>query len=65
MADNYLENHQNDYLAYKARKEKERLRRRHAYLVAYRKRLAAQRADKAAPVAVAKLPCDDTTNSTP
>lgn len=39
MADNYVENHYNDYLKAKARKEAARRHRHHQYLEAYRKRL--------------------------
>lgn len=40
MADNYLENHHNDYLKRKAQKEAARKHRQHLYLEAYRKKLA-------------------------
>ena len=40
MADNYLENHHNDFLKQKARKEAARRHRQHLYLEAYRKKLA-------------------------
>ncbi len=40
MADNYLENHHNDYLKLKAKKEAARKHRQHLYLEAYRKKLA-------------------------
>lgn len=43
MADNYLENHHNDYLKRKAQKEAARKHRMHKYLEAYRKRLAQER----------------------
>ena len=39
MADNYVENHQLEFEAQKAKKEKERKKRLHRYLVAYRKKL--------------------------
>ena len=39
VADNYVENHYNDYLKAKARKEAARRHRQHQYLEAYRKRL--------------------------
>ena len=39
MADNYLENHHNDFLKQKARKEAARRHRQHLYLQAYRKKL--------------------------
>ena len=39
MADNYVENHYNDYLKAKARKEAARRHRQHQYLEAHRKRL--------------------------
>lgn len=42
MADNYVENHQLEFEARKAKKEKERKKRLHRYLVAYRKKLAQQ-----------------------
>lgn len=42
MADNYLENHHNDYLKRKAKKEAARRHRQHLYLEAYRKKLAQQ-----------------------
>ena len=44
MADNFLEKQHDDYLARQARKERERKRRLHRYLEAYRKRLAAEKA---------------------
>ena len=40
MADNYVENHYNEYLKAKARKEDARRHRQHQSLEAYRKRLA-------------------------
>ena len=40
MADNDVENHYNDYLKAKAKKEAARRHRQHQYLEAYRKRLA-------------------------
>ena len=51
MADNYLENHYNDYLKQKARKEAARKHQQHLYLEAYRKKLAQSSAndDKKAP----------------
>lgn len=45
MADNYLENHHNDYLKRKARKEAARKHRQHLYLEAYRKKLEQQKKD--------------------
>ncbi len=42
MADNFLEKQHDDYMARLARKERERKRRLHRYLEAYRKRLAQQ-----------------------
>ena len=42
MADNYVENHYNDYLKAKAKKEAARRHRQHQYLEAYRKRLKQQ-----------------------
>ncbi len=47
MADNYLENHHNDYLAQKARKERERLQRLRRYRLEYIKRKNAQHDDGA------------------
>ncbi|MCF0181050.1 MAG: hypothetical protein HUK11_02160 [Muribaculaceae bacterium] len=44
MADNYLENRHNDWLKYKERKEAQRKHRLHKALLAYRKRLAQQKA---------------------
>ena len=46
MADNYVENHYNDYLKQKARKEAARKHRQHLYLDAYRKRLAQEKLKK-------------------
>ena len=46
MADNYVENHYNDYLKQKARKEAARKHRQHLYLEAYRKKLAEQKQEK-------------------
>ena len=43
MADNYVENHHNDYLKAKAKKEAARRHRQHLYLEAYRKRLKQQK----------------------
>ncbi len=43
MADNYLEKQHDDFLARQARKERERKRRLHRYLEAYRKRLAQEK----------------------
>ena len=43
MADNYVENHQLEFEAQKAKKEKERKKRMHRYLVAYRKKLEQQK----------------------
>ncbi len=43
MADNYLENHHNDYLKRKAKKEAERRHKQHKALVAYRNKLKEQR----------------------
>ena len=43
MADNYVENHYNDYLKAKAKKEAARRHRQHQYLEAYRKRLKQQK----------------------
>lgn len=43
MADNYVENHYNDYLKTKAKKEAARRHRQHQYLEAYRKRLKQQK----------------------
>ena len=43
MADNYVENHYNDYLKQKARKEAARKHRQHLYLEAYRKKLAQEK----------------------
>ena len=45
MADNYLENHHNDYLKQKARKEAARRHRQHKFLEAYRKKLLQQKKD--------------------
>ncbi len=45
MADNYLENHHNDYLKRKARKEAQRRHRLHKALVAYRNALRQRKAD--------------------
>lgn len=46
MADNYVENHQLEFEAQKAKKEKERKKRMHRYLVAYRKKLEQQKQQK-------------------
>lgn len=46
MADNYLENHHNDYLKQKARKEAARKHRQHQFLEAYRKKLAQQKKEE-------------------
>ena len=46
MADNYVENHYNDYLKAKAKKEAARRHRQHQYLEAYRKKLAEQKQEK-------------------
>ena len=46
MADNYVENHYNDYLKRKARKEAARKHRQHLYLEAYRKKLAQEKLKK-------------------
>ena len=46
MADNYVENHYNDYLKAKAKKEAARKHRQHQYLEAYRKRLAQQKKEE-------------------
>lgn len=43
MADNYVENHQLEFEAQKAKKEKEHKKRLHRYLVAYRKKLEQQK----------------------
>jgi len=42
MADNFLENQRLDFEARRARKERERRKRLHRYLEAYRRRLAQQ-----------------------
>lgn len=42
MADNYLENHHNDYLKRKEKKEAERRHRLHKALVVYRNSLKQQ-----------------------
>ena len=42
MADNYLENHHNDYLKRKEKKEAERRHRLHKALVEYRNKLKKQ-----------------------
>jgi hypothetical protein len=46
MADNYVENHYNDYLKKKERREAARRHRQHLYLEAYRKRLAQEKKEK-------------------
>ncbi len=46
MADNYVENHYNDYLKAKAKKEAARRHRQHQYLEAYRKRLAQKKKEQ-------------------
>lgn len=46
MADNYVENHYNDYLKQKERREAARRHRQHQYLEAYRKRLAQQKKEE-------------------
>ncbi len=46
MADNYVENHYNDYLKAKAKKEAARKHRQHQYLEAYRKRLKQQKEEQ-------------------
>jgi len=46
MADNYVENHYNDYLKAKAKKEAARKHRQHQYLEAYRKRLKQQKEEE-------------------
>jgi len=46
MADNYVENHYNDYLKAKERKEAARRHRQHLYLEAYRKKIAQQKAEQ-------------------
>lgn len=43
MADNYVENHYNDYLKRKARKEAAMRHRQHLFLEAYRKKLAQEK----------------------
>lgn len=50
MADNYVENHHNDYLKRKAKKEQERKHRLHKALVAYRNSLKKQREELSASV---------------
>lgn len=46
MADNYVENHYNDYLKKKERRESARRHRQHLFLEAYRKRIKQQKKDE-------------------